>query len=86
METVGCSFGNPLLLHLSSFEVHAEDHRWDLKLPLTSEVRSTVEVLVLWQHGILTVPPPSQLCSMKRSSMSPAGQINGAAANVDDCR
>lgn len=26
--------------------VHAEDHRWDLKLPLTSEVRSTVEVLV----------------------------------------
>ena len=73
------------LLDLSSFEVHAEDHRWDLKLPLTSEVRSTVEVLVLWQHGILAVPP-QQWCNMKRLSMSPVGVANGAVVNVDFCR
>eukprot|EP00438_Fugacium_kawagutii_P012067 Skav210671 [mRNA] locus=scaffold5572:1572:2329:- [translate_table: standard] len=31
--------------------VHAEDHRWDLKLPLTAEVRSAVELLAIWQHN-----------------------------------
>jgi len=33
--------------------VHAEDHRWDLKLPLTSDVRNAVELLVQSMNTLL---------------------------------
>lgn len=35
--------------------VHAEEKRWDLKLPLLPEVRSAVELLVRWQKRIQTL-------------------------------
>ena len=38
-------------------QVHGEDYRWDVKLPLSADVRNAVEQLAAWLQKVSASPP-----------------------------